>query len=231
MRGFIECVSLFSVVFVASAQEPAWKGKPVAKWDQEDARQVLNDSPWAKSVAPQWLRDLSPDERRASGDMQAGIGKGVGLAGLGLFGPEREAEAVARAHAKPDIGEILVRWESAGPVRAAEQKLGDTQAPAVDSQYYAIVVYDIPTPKRWNLANELKGIASLKRNNKKDLKPSHVEILRKENGRADVVYLFPRSVEITKKDGNFRFAAQIGRLFVTQVFSTQEMQIRGQLEL
>jgi len=91
VRGFIECVSLFSVVFVASAQEPAWKGKPVAKWDQEDARQVLNDSPWAKSVAPQWLRDLSPDERRASGDMQAGIGKGVGLAGLGLFGPEREA--------------------------------------------------------------------------------------------------------------------------------------------
>ena len=46
-----------------------------------------------------------------------------------------------------------------------------------------------------------------------------------------MVYLFPRSLEITKRDGNVVFQAQIGRLVVTRVFSTFEMQIQGQLEL
>jgi hypothetical protein len=62
---------------------------------------------------------------------------------------------------------VVVRWESALPVRAAERKTGETNVPTVDSDHYAIVVYDIPTPKRWNLANELKGIVFLKRDTKK----------------------------------------------------------------
>jgi hypothetical protein len=223
---------LLAACFVALADDPSWKNKPVEQWSQEDAKQVLADSPWAKSVALQRVRDLSPDERLAGGDMRAGIGKGVGFSGIGLLGASRQAEALARAHSKPDPGEVVVRWESAGPVRAAEQKLGDAAAPAVDSKnYYAIVVCDVPTPTRWNLARELRGIAALKRDKKKDLKPTRVVILRSVDGRATLVYLFRRSVEITKKDVYVEFAAQIGRLFVSQRFSCQEMQIRGQLEL
>lgn len=224
---------LLAACVVVSAQDPSWKIKPMKDWDTEDARQVLTDSPWAKSVAPQWVRDLSPDERRASGDMEADIGKGVGLEGIiGIFDSAREAEAIARAHAKPDPGTVVVRWESARPVRAAEQALPDPAAPSVESDaYYAIVVYDIPTPKLWNMERELKGIAALKRAQKKDLKPSRVVILRKEGELATVVYLFPRSLEITKRDGYVVFQAQIGRLVVTRVFSTFEMQIQGQLEL
>jgi len=219
---------------LVAADDAAWKDKQVSRWDAKDAQQVLTDSPWAKSVAPQWLRDLSPDERRMGGDLQADRGKGVGLEGLlGIFNEQREQEAIARAHEKPDPGKVLVRWESAGPVRAAEQKLGETDTPELDSDYYAIAVHDIHTPKRWNIENELKGIAKLMRNGKKDLKPARVMILR-DDGPGDlatVIYLFPRSQEITKRDGNFRFVAQIGQLFVTEVFSTQDMQIRGELEL
>lgn len=223
---------LIAACFAALAADPAWQNKPVAQWDQQDAQAVLTNSPWAKKVEPQWLRDLSPDERREGGDMQAGISRGVGLEGLiGIFDPEREAEAVARAHAKPDPGKVLVRWESANPVRAAEQKLGDSGAPEIDPDHYAIVVYDILTPKRWNIENELKGIAFLKRDHKKDFKPSRVVILRKDGERATVVYLFPRTVEIGKNDGTLVFEAQIGRLFVRQVFSSLEMQIGNQLEL
>jgi hypothetical protein len=125
----------------------------------------------------------------------------------------------------------VVRWESALPIRAAEEKTGETGAPTVDRDHYAIVIYDIPTPKKWNLANELKGVAFLKRDKKKDLKPSRVEILRKAGGTATVVYLFPRSVEITAKDGRLEFVAQIGRLFVSQFFDTGDMQLQGKLEL
>ena len=165
--------------------------------------------------------------------MSADIGKGVGLDGLiGVFDPAREAEAVARAHEKPDPGTVLVRWESARPVRAAEKTAPDPEIPAIDSDaFYAIVVYRVPTPKRWNIEGELRGIAALKRDRKKDLKPSRVMILRKEGELANVVYLFSRKVEISKRDGRMIFQAQIGRLVITRVFHLDEMQIAEQLEL
>jgi hypothetical protein len=58
-----------------------------------------------------------------------------------------------------------------------------------------------------------------------------VDILRQDDGTATIVYLFPRKVEITKKDGRLEFVAQIGRLFVSQFFYTWDMQLQGELEL
>ena len=229
-RTLILC-SLPLTALVLIAADTAWKDKPVSQWTADDAKQVLTDSPWVKQVIPQNVRDLSPDERREGGNMEASPGRGVGIAGLGILGRRRQEEAIARAHYKPTPAAVTVRWESALPVRTAEQKTGETEVPTIDGDHYAVVVYDIPTPKRWNLASELKGIAFLKRDTKKDIKPSHVEILRNDDGTATIVYLFPRSVEITKKDGRLLFIAQIGRLFVSQFFYTEEMQLQGKLEL
>jgi hypothetical protein len=215
------------------AAEPSWKHKPVAQWNDDDAKDVLANSAWVKFASPQWLRDLSPDERRESGDWEATEGHGVGFAALlGLFGGSQRAdEAIKRAHAKPPVDAVMIRWESALPVRSAEQKVGETGVPLGDGGYYAIAVYDIATPKKFNLANELKDVAYIRRNNKKDFKPTRVEILRQENDKATIVYLFPRSVEISKRDGWLVFAAQIGRLFVTQNFFAGEMLLRDELEL
>jgi len=213
------------------AADPPWKGKPIPQWDEQDSKQVLSDSPWVRYTTPEWVRDLSPDERRNGGDMEAGIGKGIGLAGIGVFGARRQAEAIARAHEKPQQAVVMVRWESALPIRAAERITGETSIPALDADHYAIAVYNIPTPKKWNLANELKGVAFIRRVRWKDLKPSRVVILRQDEEKATIVYLFPRSVEISKRDGWLVFAAQIGRLFVSQNFYAEDMQIRGELEL
>ena len=54
--------------------------------------------------------------------MEASVGHGVGLAGIGLLGPRRQAEALERAHYKPTPNAVVVRWESARPVRAAGAK-------------------------------------------------------------------------------------------------------------
>jgi hypothetical protein len=213
------------------AANPTWKDRPLSQWDQQDGKQVLTDSPWVKFVMPQYVRDLSADERIAGGNWEEGAGHGVGIAGTGILGPRREAEAIARAHAKPPAGTVAVRWESALPVRTAEEKTGETGAPLIDNDHYAIAVYDVAAPSRWNIENELKGIAFLRREKKKDFKPSRVEILRQIDGLSTVVYFFPRSVEITRKDGWITFGAQIGRLFVTQSFSVADMQLRGKLEL
>jgi hypothetical protein len=210
-------------------EDPEWQSKPIDQWNEQDAKGLLADSPWVKHVTPQRLRDLSSDERRNGGNMEAGIGKGVGLAGTGLLGPRREAEALKRAHDRPTPNAVVVRWESA-PVRAAELKTGES-APAVNDDYYGVVVYDIPLPRRWNLDHELKSVAYLRRYRKKDLKPARVEILRGEDGLATVVYLFRRSVEITRRDQRIDFVAQLDRLFLAQSFNVEEMSLMGKLEL
>jgi hypothetical protein len=213
------------------ADDPAWKNKPVSQWDEQDAKQVLAASPWVGNVKLEEVRYLSKAERRDSGDWEAGRGPTVGLAGTGILGPTRAAAAIERAHQHPDYGTVVVRWESASPVRAAEVKAGESEIPTWQGDYYAIAVYDVPLASRWNLANELKGVASLHRDKKKDVKPSRVLILPQDAGVATVVYLFPRSAEISKKDHNVRFVAQLRRLYVSQFFFPEEMQLQGQPEL
>jgi len=225
------CLLAFAAVALLAADDPSWKNKLVSEWDQEDARQVLANSPWVKSVTLNKVRDLSKFERRDGGDWEAGIGPTVGFAAIGLFGPTLEEIALERAHVRPYLGTVSVRWESALPVRAAEQKTGEVGVPASAGDYYTIAVYDVLRPSiRWNVPNQLKEVAFLKRNHKKDIKPSRVVVLPRGNGLVTVFYLFPRSAEINKQDGSVQFAAQIGRLFVSQLFVLGDMVFQGKPE-
>jgi|SRR5579863_1561917 hypothetical protein len=232
------CLLAFASVVVLSGEDPSWKEKPIPQWDDQDAKQVLADSPWVKSVMLERVRDLSVFERRDGGNWDAGIAPGGGLAGAGVLGllavfdPYYQALALQLAHhMRSDPGNVMLRWESAVPVRAAEQRAGELSAPMWEGDYYALAVYDVAPPFRWNLANELKGLAYLKRDKRKDVKPVRVQILPRDNGLVTVVYLFPRSAEITRRDPNIRFVAQIGRLFVSQFFFPEEMLFQGKPEL
>ena len=81
---------------------------------------------------------------------------------------------------------LKLRWESALPIRAAELKARDTSAPTLDADHYAIAVYGVPSRMASgdskSLANQLKKQAAIKRDGKKDLKPSSVEVLQREDG-------------------------------------------------
>jgi hypothetical protein len=216
------------------ALNPSWKNKPIPQWTDEESKQVLVDSPWVKWSEPVWLRDMSEEERRDSGDWEATEGHGVGLAALlGLMGGSARAdEAIARAHAKPKPGMVMIRWESALPVRASEQRTGEKNVPMVDADHYAVVIYDIPTPKKYNYASMLKDGAYLQRDKThKKIAPSRVLIDRHDDGTATLTYLFPRSIEISKRDMNIVFAAQVGRLFVSLFFYPGQMLVRDELEL
>jgi len=54
-----------------------------------------------------------------------------------------------------------------------------------------------------NLGAELKNRAAIKREGKKDMKPSSVEVLMHDEGPV-ILYLFPRSNEITRKTSRIR---------------------------
>jgi hypothetical protein len=232
------CLLAVPSVILLSGDDPSWMQKSIPQWDDQDAKQILSDSPWSKSVKLERVRDLSKFERRDGGNMSAGVPPYVGafwfdLSALaGMFGPNSEELEMGLARRlRPELPNVVVRWESALPVRAAEQKAGEAGAPVWQGDYYAIAVYDIAPPFRWNLANELRGLAYLQRDKKKDVKPARVQILSHDSGLVTVVYLFPRFAEPNKKDLNIRFVAQIGRLFVSQFFFPEDMQFQGKPEL
>lgn len=222
---------VLAATFLSAAGNPPWRSKPVAQWDREDAKQVLTESPWAGRVRLQVIPDRSPGERRDSGDWDAGAGGGAGLEATGVLGREKMRQAIARAHDNPSPGMVDIRWESAMPVRTAEEKLGQKAATELESDWYAITVYDVPLPESQWGANKLKGLAWVRRANKKDFKPSRAEVIRNDDGTATVTYLFSRSEEITRGDRTVIFAAQFDRLFVSRYFYPRTMQIAGKMEL
>lgn len=234
----VHVLTVVSVLFLAG-DEPAWKQKAIPQWDAEDAHAILAESPWVGSVKLQKVRNLTKFERRDGGNFSAGVPETGGMfsaeglmALAGIFDPKTAALAKELAHRlEPELGSVWVRWESAMPVRAAEMKIGENGAPAWDGDYYAIAVWDVEPPFHWNLANELKGDAYLAREKKKDVRPARVVVLPRDEGLVTVVYLFPRTAEITQKDRDIRFVAQIGRLFISRFFFPGEMEFMGRPEL
>ena len=223
------------------AADPVWKSKPAAQWTEEDARQVLATSPWAKEIRAVITRRLTEDQLREGGQM--GQPRGVGNEGVdpkgsgpkvspnvftGPGGDDRSPRSL------PQPITLKLRWESALPVRLAELKSHEVEPPTLEGDGYRIAVYGVPggdfkgDPKQ--LGEPLKNLAALKREGKKDVRPVSVEVFQRENGVV-VVYLFPLSAEITKKDGQIQFEAQIGRIVVAQTFELSEMEFLGKLEL
>jgi hypothetical protein len=129
---------------------------------------------------------------------------------------------------------LLVRWESALPIRAAEFKAHEDPPPTLSDNGYSIAVYGVPASfakgDPTSLGRPLKESAALKREGKKDVLPSSVEVFQLEKSVV-VVYQFPLSAEISKKDDVVEFSALIGRLQVSQHFLVAEMQFQGKLEL
>jgi hypothetical protein len=239
-----------------SAGDQTWKGKQIAEWTEDDAKQVLSDSPWAKPVTPTLSSSRSDGVRRAGGGMGRGGGIGIGGIGLGIpglggmgrrggMGGPRTGSGYPGGGQPGDSGNdrqgrnteppaLTLRWESALPVRTAELKVHETGAPTLDDSHYAIAVYGLPRRAANGdskaLAGELKKDAALKRDGKKDLKPSSVQVLQREDGPV-IVYLFPRSMEITRQDKRLLFDARIGRFQFTQSFYLDDMTYAGKLEL
>jgi hypothetical protein len=221
----------------APAPVEHWRSTPIANWTEADARQILERSPWAKTTVAGIARRQSEDERRAGGNM--GQPTGVGFDGIddrrvrpvlpqNVFAPSPTAPS------KAQIIRLLVRWESALPVQVAELKRAEGQPPTLSDNGYSIAVYGVPFTDAkgdpLSLARDFKESAFLRREGKKDVHPLLVEAFELEHNSV-VVYLFPYSAEISKKDTKVEFVALIGRLEVSQTFNVEEMQFQGKLQL
>jgi hypothetical protein len=242
MRNFLMlslCLMLGAVHLIAV--DPIWQTKPASEWTEEDAKGVLAKSPWAKEIRATVTRRLTEDQLREAGQM--GQPRGIGNEGVdpkgsgpkvspnvfsGPGGDDRSSRSFSQSLT------VKLRWESALPVRLAELKSHEVEPPTLEGDGYSIAVYGIPggdfkgDPKQ--LGDPLKNLAALKREGKKDVRPLRVEVFQRENSVV-VVYLFPLSAEITRKDRRIQFEAHIGRIVLAQDFDLSEMEFLGKLEL
>jgi len=224
--------SLLIFAALLTASGPPWISKPPRQWDETDAKQILTDSPWVKKAMPVELLLRNESAVRQSGGM--GTGQSVGLEALSTSALTGiGANQPTRRGARPKALQVEVRWESALPVRAAELKAKEEDLPEWEGSVYAIAVYDVPG-LNVNQKAVIKGLskeAYLKRDGKKDLKPVGVNLLPQEGGLTTIVYLFPRSEEITAEDRRVEFSAVFGRLSLAEYFYPAQMQFLGKLEL
>ena len=220
---------VLSALLLAGADQ-AWKNKEYPDWTEDDANEVMTNSPWAKTVV------ATPVKPTGQTGQTGGHRARIGFSGLGIGrSGGRHGGDDGSSKASPDQPATLtLRWESAQPMREAELKARDTGAPDVADDFYAIAVYGIPrgaiTEDSKERQDDLKKLAVLKREGKSDLKPTRVDILLRESGPL-VVYLFSKSAEFNWRDHGMTFEAQISRFKFSQAFSTDEMTIHGKLEL
>jgi hypothetical protein len=279
----LSLIPLSMALLTAADQPQPWKDKKVPEWNEDDTKQILTDSPWAKTVTPSMDTSASNGRSRQGGGM--GRGGGINLGGiiLGMPGGMGRGgggypgggggypgggggypgggggypgggggypgggggypgdstgypggqQGGSGANSQPPV--LQLRWESAFPIREAELKSHDANAPTLDDDaHYAIAVYGVPSRmtngNSRSATDQLKNLAAIKRDGKKDLKPSSVEVLERDNGPV-IVYLFPRKTEITLKDARIEFDAKIGRLQFTQSFYVDDMKYQDKLEL
>jgi hypothetical protein len=226
-RISLSVLVLFSAAALLAVDAP-WKTKPIAQWNEADAKQVLMNSPWVKRVTPALIPKQNEALRRQSGQMGGVTGVGLEALKLPTFfgGGSNVTETVLP-------GALTLRWESALPIRSAELKAGGPGAPVVGKDSFAIAVYGLPSTSIDGniklISQNLQRLAGIKYTGKKELKPAHVDIIQETDGVV-LVYVFPRSAQIDAED-ILKFNAQIGRYYVEQPFATREMQFQGKLEL
>ena len=223
------------------AADPPWKSEPAAQWTEQEARQILTKSPWAREIKAVVTRRLTEEQLREGGQM--GQPRGVGNEGVDPkgSGPKVSPNVITGPGADdrgsrsfPQSITLRLRWESALPVQIAEMKAHEIEPPTLEGDGYRIAVYGVPgggfkgNPEQ--LGEPLKNLAALKREGKKDAKPVRVEVFQTEDDLV-VVYLFPLSAEITRKDGLIHFYARVGRIAFTETFDLKEMEYMGKLEL
>jgi hypothetical protein len=204
--------------------DEAWKTKRVADWTEQETKQVLTASPWAVMVLP----TIKKEEKRKTAN-------GIGMPGIGRrrANPDPAQDSNNGATGSTEAPQLTLRWESALPIREAELKARETNAPVVDEDKYAIAVYGIPshfTKDPQNSGDRLKGQASIKREGQKDLRPTHVDVIQRDDGLV-IVFLFPRTKEITAQDSRVEFNALIGEYQIAQSFHVDDMVYHGKMEL
>ena len=248
--ALVNQLALFAALTPAALWAADVWDKPFQDWTDKDVQKVVTNSPWARQ-ARAVLGDAIPlaagrNRPPAVGDAsstETGVPKGREPAGAARLGsaPSDFDQGPQSAQQIP----VIVRWQSALPLRQAQMrgKYGKEAAVSPQAQKFltdepAIYVLGIAglagsivsagggDQARQSIAEK----STLTVKGKEPLHPVSVDFV--PNGsNVDVLIAFPRAMPITLEDQEVELASEIGRATVRYKFKLNDMLVRGKLEL
>ena len=237
-----------------------WKTKQPSDWSAKDVKRLLTNSPWAKEVTLQMGGGMAG--AGLPGGMAGGGGRGGGRRGGAMGGGMGGAIPSAEVGGGPGGGgqgeagggmgggastpvpsglAVVVRWETAAPVREAARSAELPYAgkiPEWEQQFYVITTSGLPfggrrqmEPDRVRQMQErLRASASLEAKGRPAVSAERVFIANTARG-ATMIFLFPRSVGISVEDKEVVFQAGGGPMQIKAKFKPREMEYQGKLAL
>ena len=269
-------VSLMQTKFVALIALPAalfaaeiWQKSPDS-WSDKDCAKLLARSPWAKDTAVTMAGGAMGGPggggggrggrgggggggsmgETGGGGGAAGGGGGRGGGGGGRGGGGDEG---GPGGGVPDIPHVVVRWDSAPPVREAMKKVTVTKAVQEEDvkAFYILTVEGVRMPGRGGdrerssappqasgpsrlppeQADRLKATTTLTAKGKNAVNPAEVVVMTGEDGKMTFRYYFPRSADFSLDDREVIFQTSLMRFEVKQRFAMKDMTFDGKLAL
>jgi hypothetical protein len=215
----------------------SWLKKKPEDWSAKEVEEILNHSPWSKEVKLEFgasVEGFPGGGGFPGGPPPGGMpGGGGGFPGGGGGFP---------GGGMPEL-KVLIRWESALPVRAANRN----PVPEVEGgPHYVVSINrmqmnpsqtpggrgrlgggaDAPA----DLTQRLLQMSSLQNKGKNPISPVHAEV---KDAQADLVTLlyFPKNRPLELSDKEVAFSTQMGPLAVKAKFNLKDMVYQGKLEL
>jgi hypothetical protein len=212
---------------LAAAPGEFWNDKPPTEWSEKDVRRLLTKSPWAKEVEPEFnMGEMGGPPGGGMGGPPPGGAPMGGPPGGGMGGP-------------PQF-KIVVRWESAVPVREASKQ----SLPAEAEGHYVLSISGMPAMGdrpgpgggsappadfREQMLARIRKDTVLQPKGRNPFRPDNILPPNKDGA---MLVLFPIGAEPLKaSDKEVIFQTKMGPLDLSAKFVLKDMLYRGQLAL
>ena len=229
-----------------------WTEKKYTEWSAEEIEKVLRKSPWTKfktvTLALSYPLRISADV--ASTDPPDPVQGTFDLSQVPV-GPNEVAPIIRypqtsipkqprarRRFAKRSTEQVLVRWQTALPVRqaytrqqVAAGKMTPEQAEQLVQQIpnqYVVMVSGMPMAAMTHV--KVKASSYLKTGRGQRIMAQHVRVSR-GHVRMLLIFVFPRAIPIELHHKSVEFVTRIGKIRIKKKFSLKKMVYQGKLEL
>jgi hypothetical protein len=248
-RRLLQAATIWPVFrALQAARKEFWESKDPAGWSTEEKRILLEQSPWAREGM---VRFEVEKKRPEGGAPYQGVARpGGGVPGANPGTPPGAVESVPIGERPPpapkaDTGppvqfRVLVRWETARPVRLA----GAPEMPEGTAQFYVIRLQGLPLlpPPKAKAGEEVPNpnegmLEAIKQNSRIERKDqpaiSCAHLLTGSGASAtEVLLFFPRGADpITVAEKIVTVESRFGPFHLSVKFPLKDMIYQGALAL
>ncbi len=236
------------------ASEP-WSKNPQS-WTADDARRILTSSPWAQTAKASFPED---DAREAPPGPLPGAAQ-AGMAGSrGTTDGSWDGGVGRMPRGRVPTLPVLIRWESALPVREAAQMANASSASSLGAtavteeqaaKDYVLALAGLVPAKRYRDAGQLsrtsrsddtvdardpeellEGLMSTSRLLRRGRAALAPDNVKLDGASGSVYIFFPRTDPIVAGEKEVIFRTRFGSLTVEKLFRLREMTYKGHLAL